>query len=129
MTSRARRAIAGEWLLLLAGLPVPDAAETEPEAQRAFDAVKLFERRALAVAPSFDALRAVGEVVLVRSLKGAPLAADPKGLLDQGVRLFAVKEDLDERGVTDSALVPGIARKWRCELGELVGGFARVWHW
>jgi predicted ATPase len=46
VTSRARRAIAGEWLLLLAGLPVPDADETEAAAQRAFDAVKLFERRA-----------------------------------------------------------------------------------
>jgi hypothetical protein len=76
-----------------------------------------------------DALRAVGEVVLVRSLEGAPPAADLKGLFDKGVRLFAVKEDLDERGVTDSALIPGIALEWRCELGELVGGFARVWHW
>jgi hypothetical protein len=57
------------------------------------------------------------------------LVADLKGLLDKGVALFAVKDDLDERGIDDAALMPGIRLLRRGELGELVGRFTRIWHW
>lgn len=90
LTSRARLAIAGEWLLPLAGLPVPDADETETDVLRAFDAVKLFELRARAAAPSFDVARAAGDVAaLVRLLEGAPLAIE---LAAAWVRLLPVAE-------------------------------------
>ena len=90
LTSRARLAIAGEWLLPLAGLPVPEPDENEPDVQRTFDAVKLFELRARAAAPSFDAARtAIDVAALVRSLEGAPLAIE---LAAAWVRLLPVIE-------------------------------------
>jgi intracellular sulfur oxidation DsrE/DsrF family protein len=57
------------------------------------------------------------------------LAADLKGLRDKGVDVFAVKEDVDERGIDDRSLIGGISLVPRAQLGELVGGFKRVWHW
>lgn len=90
LTSRARPAIAGEWLFPLAGLPVPDVDETESHVQRTFDAVRLFELRARAVSPGFDAVRATGEVAaLVRLLEGAPLAIE---LAAAWTRLLPVAE-------------------------------------
>ncbi len=90
LTSRARLAIAGEWLLPLGGLPVPEPDESEPDVQRTFDAVKLFELRARAAAPSFDAVRtAIDVAALVRSLEGAPLAIE---LAAAWVRLLPVAE-------------------------------------
>ncbi len=90
VTSRARLAVSGEWLLPLGGLAAPDIDETEPELIRAFDAVKLFELRARAAAPSFDAVRTAIDVgALVRSLEGAPLAIE---LAAAWVRLLPVVE-------------------------------------
>ena len=66
VTSRARLAVSGEWLLPLGGLAAPDIDETEPELIRAFDAVKLFELRAQAAVPAFDAARAARRRALVR---------------------------------------------------------------
>jgi sulfur transfer complex TusBCD TusB component (DsrH family) len=57
------------------------------------------------------------------------LAADLKGLCDKGVEIFAVKEDLEERGVTERQLIDRVALVSRSRLAELVGGFGRVWHW
>lgn len=89
-TSRARLEVAGEWLLPLDGLPVPDADESEPEVLRTFDAVRLFEQRAHAAAPGFDALRHVADVAqLVRVVEGMPLAIE---LAAAWVRLLPVAE-------------------------------------
>ena len=77
VTSRARLAVDGEWLLPLSGLAVPDADETEVELIRAFDAVKLFELRAQAAAPAFEARRHAADVAaLARLLDGMPLAIE-----------------------------------------------------
>jgi predicted ATPase/DNA-binding SARP family transcriptional activator/Tfp pilus assembly protein PilF len=77
VTSRARLALSGEWLLPLGGLAAPDPDETETDAIRAFDAVRLFELRAHAVAPAFDIRRHAGAVAaLVRMLDGMPLAIE-----------------------------------------------------
>jgi predicted ATPase len=90
LTSRARLGIAGEWLMPLAGLPVPDPDETEPDALRAFDAIRLFELRAQAASTSFAATDAVAEVAqLVRLLEGTPLAIE---LAAAWVRLLPVAE-------------------------------------
>ncbi|GIL05684.1 MAG: hypothetical protein BroJett031_22040 [Betaproteobacteria bacterium] len=57
------------------------------------------------------------------------LAADLKGLRDKGVEIFAVKEDVEERGLEDKVLIGGISLVPRARLAELIGGFRRVWHW
>ena len=77
VTSRARLAVGGEWLLPLGGLAAPDSDETEAEAIRAFDAVRLFEQRAQAAAPGFDARRHAPDIAaLTRLLDGMPLAIE-----------------------------------------------------
>ena len=57
------------------------------------------------------------------------LASDLKGLRDKGVEVFAVKEDLEERGITEAQLIDSVALVTRKRLAGLVGGFDRVWHW
>jgi sulfur relay (sulfurtransferase) DsrF/TusC family protein len=57
------------------------------------------------------------------------LAADLKGLRNKGVELFAVKEDLEERGITGEQLIGGIELVARSRMAGLVGSFDRVWHW
>jgi predicted ATPase/Tfp pilus assembly protein PilF len=92
LTSRARLAIEGEWVLPLAGLPVPDEGETDPDVLRTFDAVQLFERRAAALSPDVVAAagRHAAEVArLVRVLDGAPLAIE---LAAAWVRVLPVAE-------------------------------------
>lgn len=87
-TSRRRLGASGEWLLPLAGLPVPaeDDAET--------DAVRLFELRARAADPSFVAARTARDVAqLVRALGGLPLAIE---LAAHWVRLLPLAELLAE---------------------------------
>ena len=75
--SRTRVGCAGERVVELAGLAVPDADETEPEILANFDAVRLFEARARQVDPSFDAMRCIDDVAaLVRLVEGLPLAIE-----------------------------------------------------
>ena len=57
------------------------------------------------------------------------LASDLKGLRDKGVEVFAVKEDLEERGITEAQLIDSVALVTRSRLAGLVGSFGRVWHW
>jgi DNA-binding SARP family transcriptional activator/predicted ATPase len=90
VTSRSRLALDAEWLLPLEGLPVPDADETEADALRSFDAVRLFEQRVAQVAPDFDAVRAAAGVArLVREVGGLPLAIE---LAAPWARLMPVDE-------------------------------------
>jgi predicted ATPase len=73
--SRARIGCAGEWLLPLSGLAVPDANESELDVLRTFDSVRLFEARAREVDPDFDPRRCIDEIAaLVRMVEGLPLA-------------------------------------------------------
>jgi predicted ATPase/DNA-binding SARP family transcriptional activator/Tfp pilus assembly protein PilF len=96
VTSRARLAANGEWLLPLDGLAVPDVDESEAEAIRAFDAVKLFEQRAHAAAPAFDAGRHALEIAaLSRLVDGMPLAIE---LAAPWVRVLPVAEITSEIG-------------------------------
>jgi predicted ATPase/DNA-binding SARP family transcriptional activator len=76
-TSRQRLGTRGEHVFPLAGLPVPDEDETELAAIRAYDAVNLFEKRALAADAGFELGGCVGDVVrLVRAYEGLPLAIE-----------------------------------------------------
>jgi predicted ATPase len=76
-TSRRPLGIAGETLLKLQGLAVPDAESRDAEAAAAFDAVRLFELRARAAQPDFDLARHVDSVVaIVETVGGSPLAIE-----------------------------------------------------
>lgn len=93
-TARAPLGLAGEWRLTLDGLPLPDLDETDPEVLRANDAVQLFERRALPLAPGFDLAAEAADVVrLIHEVDGLPLAIE---LLAAWRRLMPVQEILAE---------------------------------
>lgn len=88
--SRARLAIDGEWLLPLDGLPVPDADDSDPASLAAFDAVRLFVRRAQAAAPGLAVAQALPEIAaLARDVEGLPLAIE---LAAAQARLWPVAE-------------------------------------
>jgi predicted ATPase/DNA-binding SARP family transcriptional activator len=79
VTSREPLRVAGEWLLRLGPLAVPEPAEaTSPDALAASPALQLFAERARAVAPDFRLTRhnaaAVGRVCA--RLDGLPLAIE-----------------------------------------------------
>lgn len=77
VTSRARLGCLDEWLLPLEGLPLPDDDETDVEILRHYDAVQLFETRALLRAPEFELWSAAGDVVrLLHLVEGLPLAIE-----------------------------------------------------
>lgn len=57
------------------------------------------------------------------------IAGDLAALWEKDVPVFAVKEDLDERGLDERALLPNIALVRRADLDALVDRYERVWHW
>jgi sulfur relay (sulfurtransferase) DsrF/TusC family protein len=57
------------------------------------------------------------------------LAADVAGLAAKGVALYAVEEDLEERGLRDAALVEALAVVPRAGLPRLFGEYPRIWKW
>lgn len=90
ITSRVRLGLASERLLLLAGLPVPDEESRDLEAAVAFDAVRLFEARAMAAQRSFSLARHLPAVIdIVESVGGLPLAIE---LAAGWVRLLPAEE-------------------------------------
>src|SRR5262245_58394235 len=54
------------------------------------------------------------------------LAADLMGLRSKGVDIFAVKDDLEERGIAQGQLIDGVELVARSRLAGLVGRFDRV---
>ena len=55
--------------------------------------------------------------------------ADLQALLEKGVPVFFVQEDLEERGIPEANLLDGAKAVSRRELPGLLGGFDHVWHW
>lgn len=100
VTSRIALGAPGEWRLPLDGLPLPDADERVAEVLLANDAVRLFVRHALPLAPGFSLAAEAKDVVeLVREVEGLPLAIC---LLAAWRRLMPVREILaDLRGSLD----------------------------
>jgi len=95
VTSRVRLAAPGEWLLPLDGLPVPDRDERTVEVLRAFDAIKLFELRARALAPGFDlATHAADVVALAHAVEGLPLALELAAASTRLLPVSAIVEEL-----------------------------------
>lgn len=50
-------------------------------------------------------------------------------LVAKDVKVFVVVDDLAERGVDGSDLVPGVEPIRRADVPKLFGGFDQVWHW
>jgi hypothetical protein len=54
---------------------------------------------------------------------------DIRRLLDKGVSLFAVRDDLDERGLDVSNCVSGVKLIRRNDVALLLDDYDQVWHW
>lgn len=50
-------------------------------------------------------------------------------LVDKGVRVFAVAEDLAERGIEPSEVVSGVKMVPQSGLARLLESYDQVWHW
>lgn len=54
---------------------------------------------------------------------------DLERMASNGVKLFLVKEDVDERGIEPGELMPGIEGISRSGLTELIDQYDGIWHW
>jgi hypothetical protein len=54
---------------------------------------------------------------------------DIKRLQDKGVTVFAVRDDLEERGVNLSSCLPGVELIRRTDIALLLDDYDQVWHW
>jgi hypothetical protein len=57
------------------------------------------------------------------------LGADVAALAAKGVALYAIEEDLEERGLLDVPLVEPLGVIARSDLPRLLDEYARVWKW
>ena len=65
-----------------------------------------------------------------RSQKHAPdVLGQVRQLVQAGARIFAVTEDLEERGIDRGTLPDHVGVLRADELPELLAGYERVWHW
>ena len=56
-------------------------------------------------------------------------SADVASLAAKGVALYAIEEDLEERGLLDAALVEPLRVVPRSQLPSLLDEYPRVWKW
>lgn len=54
---------------------------------------------------------------------------DIKRLLEKGVAVFAVRDDLEERGLAASNCVAGVKLIRRNDVALLLDDYNQVWHW
>jgi len=54
---------------------------------------------------------------------------DIKRLQDKGVSVFAIRDDLEERGVDISNCLPGVNLIRRNDVALLLDDYDQVWHW
>lgn len=57
------------------------------------------------------------------------LSADLAALIPKGVSLYAVEEDLEERGLRDAKLIAPLTVIARDELARLFEEYPRIWKW
>ena len=54
---------------------------------------------------------------------------DIKRLQQKGVSVFAVRDDLEERGINLSQCLPGVNLIRRSDIALLMDDYDQVWHW
>lgn len=54
---------------------------------------------------------------------------DVERMIERGVPLYLVKEDAEERGLSDGELITGIKKIARRELPALFDQHDQIWHW
>ena len=54
---------------------------------------------------------------------------DIKRLQDKGVSVFAIRDDLEERGVNPANCLPGVNLIRRNDIALLLDDYDQVWHW
>jgi sulfur relay (sulfurtransferase) DsrF/TusC family protein len=57
------------------------------------------------------------------------LPADIGAMIEKGILVYAVREDLDQRGILPSRLVPGVSLISRDALAQLWDEHGQIWHW
>ena len=57
------------------------------------------------------------------------LARDVSKLVDKGVDVYIVQDDVAERGLEGTDLIAGLKPVSRGQLPSLLGEYDRVWHW
>lgn len=68
-------------------------------------------------------------------IAGAPvqpgflIETDIRSVQEARIPVYALREDLEERGITTDELVPGITLLSRGELGRFIDQFDVVWNW
>jgi len=54
---------------------------------------------------------------------------DVSNLIEKGIAVFIVEEDVKERGLADDDLIAGIQKLKRKAIPELIDEHEQVWHW
>jgi len=54
---------------------------------------------------------------------------DVEKIIQKGVPVYLVKEDAEERGLSDTDLISGVQKVTRGQLPELIDQHDQVWHW
>ena len=54
---------------------------------------------------------------------------DVEKMVQKGIPVYLVKEDAEERGLSDKELISGIKKVTRQDLPELIDQHDQVWHW
>ncbi len=68
-------------------------------------------------------------------IAGAPvqpgflIETDIRSVQEARIPVYALREDLEERGITTDELVPGVTLLSRAELGRFIDQFDVVWNW
>ncbi len=57
------------------------------------------------------------------------IARDLTRMLDSGMSIHYVREDADERGITEAEIVPGLEPVGREKVADLLGHFERIFAW
>ena len=64
-----------------------------------------------------------------RAVKGPDMVRDIKAVIAKKIPLYAVAEDLAERGIPSSQLIPGVEQIQRSTVARLIEGHERILSW
>lgn len=60
---------------------------------------------------------------------GFLIEQDVRAIQDAKIAVYALKEDLDRRGIGSNQLIDGITTISRSEFGKFIDQFDTVWNW